>query len=135
MEDMSIAIRDHISTDLSDIRLRIEVSDDLLGHLVEAGLDGFKVYEDRRELEISNDDNPIISVFPNPATHRLIIEPKERLAQISSVEIFSLNGQRISFQRQGENVLDLAGFSPSIYILRVELDNGTVSTSKLVITK
>lgn len=73
-----------------------------------------------------NQDNTI-SLFPNPSNDVLTIEMDSKL---KSVEIFNLQGKKIRIYNTKQ--ITVSDLSSGIYMVRVEDENGSASTQKLV---
>lgn len=68
------------------------------------------------------------SIFPNPASNNFTIEMEN---EIKSVEIYSLQGQKVSTSF-AKNV-NISALSKGVYVVRIEDENNAVTTQKLII--
>ena len=77
-----------------------------------------------------------VLLYPNPADNVCFIN-SDVFSQNARVEIFDLQGRLIHTFRlpESHNIIDLAGFIPGMYQLKVYKDGVTVSYKKLVILK
>lgn len=73
-------------------------------------------------------NNLQFSIFPNPANDVLNIEIN---GAVKSVEIYSLQGQKV--MSSPEKQVNITNISNGVYLVRVEDENGAISTQKLVI--
>ena len=73
---------------------------------------------------------PGLDIFPNPARERLYLRPQNPGAQWGEVALYNLQGQRqkvaLSPDANGARELSLAGLSPGVYFLTVELEGKKV---------
>ncbi|GAA4430600.1 hypothetical protein GCM10023091_00060 [Ravibacter arvi] len=86
-----------------------------------------------RIISISVENNPTITVFPNPASHMATIRSAE---PISGYELFSGNGMMIKGMgmRTARNTEINLSFVPAgLYLLRLKFENGETVYRKLVV--
>lgn len=69
-----------------------------------------------------------VSIYPNPVQDILTINA---LDTINSVEIFNINGQKM-YARLNNNTVDVTNLSSGVYLLNVELSNGSKEVMKFV---
>lgn len=84
-------------------------------------------------VSISDNEMPILRVFPNPATEIVYIE-SDKL--ISRIELFHISGARVIFNRPLRAfsiTLDVADFIPGLYVLNMVFETGESISHKLVI--
>lgn len=67
-------------------------------------------------------DNSVPSIFPNPVSSLLHINGND---QFTSVSIFDLNGKRVVSTAISENQVDVSKLSNGIYTIRLEGRNGS----------
>ena len=72
-------------------------------------------------------ENANISVYPNPVVDRITVSS---VGEIKSVKIESLTGKQVLFST--ERNVDLGSIPSGIYLISVELENGQVSTRKII---
>ena len=66
-------------------------------------------------------------MYPNPATDVLNIAIENEL---KSVEIYNIQGQKVLSSNQKQ--INVPGLSNGMYMVRVEDENGSASTQKLI---
>ena len=93
----------------SEMRISFKVSDyNPYNHLVEAGIDGFEVYEDNSlftNYEFSNED----IIYPNPAKNKIII------SIVGLKNIYNLSGKLLL--STNENVIDISMLNNGVYFI------------------
>ena len=93
----------------SEMRVSFKVSDyNPYNHLVEAGIDGFEVYEDNSvsiNYELTNDD----IIYPNPAENQI------NFSIVGLKNIYSLSGKLLL--STNENVIDVSMFKAGVYFI------------------
>lgn len=93
---------------------------------------GYSVRCVNKNINLGVDLNVVrndLKISPNPADKVITIETKE---QITSVVLVNLNGQKIL--ESNINTIDISKLQPGVYIVNVNLKNGT-SVSKKIIKK
>jgi len=75
-----------------------------------------------------------LSIYPNPATDLIQITTLDQ-SVLSSVSLYDCTGRQILQQTgSGKSAsLSLRGLSPGVYLLRLDIDDGTSVTRKVVI--
>ncbi|MFA5618911.1 MAG: T9SS type A sorting domain-containing protein [Weeksellaceae bacterium] len=94
-----------------------------------AGLGVLKYQLDLTTMGISEPEivgNTFV-IYPNPASDVINIATKEK---VKSVEIYSLNGQKIMHTHAAE--INVSHLSKGVYILKIHLENGKVKTEKFI---
>lgn len=83
-----------------------------------------------REAEDHGDK---ISIYPNPATGKLMIETQE--LEITDIDILDMTGRRVSFvpllTSSANKQIDISHLGTGIYFVKIQTDKGTV-TKKVV---
>ncbi len=69
-----------------------------------------------------------LALYPNPATNAVSINSE---SDITNVEIFTLNGQKVLESNQPSNI-DISVLSKGMYLLKATDDSGNINTSKLL---
>ena len=66
-----------------------------------------------------------IDLYPNPAHHVLYVHAEG----VEQIEVFNIMGQRVLSQQSqaDDNDLDITGFAPGIYTVRVKTEQGMFS--------
>lgn len=85
-------------------------------------------------LDIQGSQDASISLYPNPTVSQLNVESTEA---IRTIEIFNEIGQRVIANNETANnaILNLSNLSKGTYSVRVALQNGSVITRKVIVTK
>lgn len=84
-------------------------------------------------LSVSDDVlSKAISIYPNPAEGRLNISKLDASINIKSTTLFDITGKEIYNTDFAESI-DVSKFSPGLYLLKLESQEGGVSTKKVVI--
>ncbi|ALJ06376.1 hypothetical protein APS56_15070 [Pseudalgibacter alginicilyticus] len=88
---------------------------------------------DQPELSVSkNELESNINIFPNPANDYITINTKNDF-KVSSIEMFSLLGQKVLTQTElKNNQLNVSNLTRGVYLLKVSADGGSF-TKKIVI--
>jgi hypothetical protein len=78
--------------------------------------------------EISGND---LELLPNPASEKLTVR---NILAFSCLEIYNTSGQKIYGNRLfgRECTIDISGFSPGLYVLRLSNESGTHATRKFI---
>ena len=114
------------------VRVKIEVTDHPgTGHLVEGGIDRFRMYEgplpvfpfDLQEIEV------IIS--PNPTSGIIYIEPQTN-ELLTRMLIFSMKGEVLFDQARPDDEMDLSELIPGTYILEFHFVDGVKTRKRLI---
>ena len=65
-------------------------------------------------------DDPVIEIYPNPATEKLVIEVNHN-SEIMFYQLIDMNGKIVSSGDLSQNIttIDIEKFSPSIYTLKI----------------
>lgn len=80
-------------------------------------------------IEDVNDD--MLNVYPNPTSAQININSTEALKNVS---IYSLTGQQV-LNAGNANTIDLGNLNNGTYVVRIEMQNGSVSTRTIVLSK
>ena len=85
------------------------------------------------DLAVDENDNILLSVYPNPATEYINIAGEN----IAGIEICNLLGEVVYEMQQcnGNNVISTNGMGAGSYFVRVRMENGKVVTKKIVVMK
>lgn len=81
-------------------------------------------------LDIQGAQNANINLYPNPTVNVLNVESNDA---VSMIEIFNEIGQQVVSSRN--TTLDLSHLTKGTYTVRVVLENGTIVTKKVIVTK
>ena len=80
-------------------------------------------------IEDVNDD--MLNVYPNPTSAQININST---VAIKNVSIYSLTGQQV-LNAGNANTIDLGNLNNGTYVVRIEMQNGSVSTRTIVLSK
>lgn len=81
--------------------------------------------------EVSENNEPMIQVYPNPTKSLIILENIDNI-EIESITLTNLKGQLIKQFNSKKTKLDISEISPGLYFLGIEYQNGFL-TKKLLI--
>jgi choice-of-anchor B domain-containing protein len=127
----SIRISDFI-TPTNNMRFIIETADLGSGHLVEAGLDKFMVFDGAVAInEIDDNDKFIIS--PNPFNEVINVKLNTELSNIE-IKIFDVTGKLLdSYSFNNQQIISLNNnYENGIYMINIYTNNELVKTQKLI---
>ncbi len=82
-------------------------------------------------VAIENVDDDMLKVYPNPTSAQININSAET---IKNVSIYNLNGQQ-ALNAGNANTIDLGSLNNGTYVVRIEMQNGSVSTRTIVLFK
>ncbi|MBP5516163.1 MAG: T9SS type A sorting domain-containing protein [Bacteroidales bacterium] len=80
---------------------------------------------------IGDVDNDMLSIYPNPTSSVININAE---GQVKNVSIFNLMGQQV-INANNSTSIDLSVLGNGSYVVRVELENGTVATRTVILSK
>ena len=122
-----IIIRDW--TDSTQVSLQLSVTDETPGHLLEAGLDNFRVFD---EVSSSVDGTPFenIDIFPNPATTSTqVLNAPDQIISAQLIDVLGrsypviVNGSELIFNTvpSGQYFLRLRDDADQTYISKLQV--------------
>ncbi len=79
---------------------------------------------------ISNANESMINVYPNPTSARINISSEQ---EVKNVTLFNISGQQVMSTPNTD--INLSTLNNGTYVVRVELQNGTVATRTIVLNK
>ena len=82
-------------------------------------------------LAIENVDSDMLNVYPNPTCAKVNINSVEPLKNVS---VFNMMGQQV-INAETANTVDLSNLNNGAYVIRIEMQNGTVATRTVVLSK
>lgn len=118
-----------------EMHVHFTASDDpQQGHLVEAGVDQFKVSDSGTTsiIDGTTEQNTKIHLYPNPATHQLRIEIKnaEKLSALTKKgTIWNAQGQQVkSFEQKGDDAtleksINIESLPTGLYVVKMVIDD------------
>jgi len=74
-----------------------------------------------------------LDFWPNPASNLLYIN-KNLITKGAEIQIVSLTGQMLKQLNIGDEMIDVSGISPGIYLLNVSIQNQAIRSKKLIIS-
>lgn len=85
-------------------------------------------------LDLKKEESPQVHIYPNPSNGQvtLNISSEDGDMAIQTIQVFNLNGQLISAERNRNATFDISAIAKGIYFVRVQLMDGFI-TKKLVI--
>ena len=78
-------------------------------------------------------DDPTFSMYPNPASENLFIESPDPVSSATLIDATGKEVLRIS--KLKNNLIDISGLNPGVYVVRIEFETNGMSTRRLVITR
>jgi choice-of-anchor B domain-containing protein len=113
-----------------EMKLIVKIADKPVGHLVEGGLDAFKV-EQLNIISGTKEENLVtLSVSPNPATNTLTVEG---LKSLNNISIYGLDGKKIL--ETTAPIINVGSLSNGMYIGVATSNNGLQKAFKFAISK
>ncbi len=116
------------------MRVRFSVADDNPGHIVEAGLDAFKINEMTSTVEIAN--NWTLEAFPNPFSSTVSLNYKmDEANKNAKIKVTNLLGQTLESHNlpYTEGGLSIGENLPEgVYILRIETESKVSKAYKII---
>jgi hypothetical protein len=87
----------------------------------------------------SLNENSGFTVFPNPASDRLLIHLQTPVSENTNCSIFDIQGRTVKQQsladlKDASNAIDVSNLSDGLYLLQIA-DGGNLSYSKFVIQR
>ena len=79
--------------------------------------------------------NQKIKIFPNPTSDKLYIQNAENTNRISSLQLFSTNGQLIKTYPKTATIIDLSALQNGIYLLKIVLDDQSIINKRVLVFK
>lgn len=78
---------------------------------------------------LANIEEVSVNVYPNPASELVIIQSN---TIITSIELYSIDGKVLLKNNGQQDQLDVSGFAPGLFILRISTPQGEI-TKKLIV--
>ena len=76
-----------------------------------------------------------IKIYPNPASTDIHIDLIDSSLQIKTLQLISQNGQLINEYQKSDRILDITFINTGIYILNIELTDGSQMNKRIIILK
>ncbi len=76
-----------------------------------------------------------IKIYPNPASTDIHIDLIDSSLQIKTLQLISQNGQLINEYQKSDRILDITSINTGIYILNIELTDGSQMNKRIIILR
>ena len=76
-----------------------------------------------------------IKIYPNPASTDIHIDLIDSSLQIKTLQLISQNGQLINEYQKSDRILDITSINTGIYILNIELTDGSLMNKRIIILR
>ena len=86
-------------------------------------------------LSLSDELMDGIKIYPNPASTDIHIDLIDSSLQIKTLQMISLNGQLINEYQKSDRILDITSITTGVYILNIELTDGSQMNKRIIILK
>ena len=117
------------SITLTNVQANTEVS--LNGRNNSTGCENTAYVTVMANLAIENVNDDMLQLYPNPTTAQVNINSTEALKNVS---VFNMNGQQV-INAGNASTVDLGALTNGVYVVRIEMQNGTVATRTVVLSK
>lgn len=117
--NMALQVTDYM-TPTSQMQMTFVATDFMPGHVMEAGVDHFRVTELSSADVIETEDSSI-GIYPNPASSALFISG----VNVGNITIFDLSG-RVVLNKNIQSSVDISMLSAGMYIVQVMDEYGTI---------
>ena len=84
-------------------------------------------------LSLSDELMDGIKIYPNPASTDIHIDLIDSSLQIKTLQMISLNGQLINEYQKSDRILDITSITTGVYILNIELTDGSQMNKRIII--
>ena len=101
------------------------------GHLLEGGLDVFRVVDGETSAAVSITDSDNISIFPNPFKNKIniVLDPLE----YKSISVYDITGRQVHKSKVVNNQTVISDIeTPGYYTATIERQDGTLLSQKLI---
>ena len=95
--------------------------------------DGCEVTAEFSILGLSEELMQEIRIYPNPASTKIHIDLTDSSRQIENLQMISINGQVVKHYQKTDRIIDVAKISNGIYILKIELADGTQINKRVIV--
>ncbi len=76
-----------------------------------------------------------IKIYPNPASTDIHIDLIDSSLQIKTLQLISHNGQLINEYQKSDRILDVTSINTGVYILNIELTDGSQMNKRIIILR
>jgi len=117
------------------VNLLISVSDQTdSGHIVEAGIDRFRMFEGPTPNFPPNQEEIDVILAPNPSDGFFFIDVFTN-EEVSQVRVFDINGREIIDDSSGALEIDISGIKDGVYIVDVMFASGITTRRRMLVRK
>jgi len=95
--------------------------------------DGCEVTAEFSILGLSEELMQEIRIYPNPASTKIHIDVTDSSRQIGNLQMISIKGQVVKQYQKTDRIIDVAKLSNGIYILKIELADGTQINKRVIV--
>lgn len=81
------------------------------------------------------DNNLLVSTYPNPVSNFLIIKGKDSGAFVEEVRICDLLGNCVLKEIYSQNPVNVSALKNGIYMLRIKMRNGEIVWKKIIVSR
>lgn len=81
--------------------------------------------------ESFTEENPTISIFPNPTSDKIFINSPENVT-IQKIELISINGEKVAIQNNNLEFITLKDYSDGVYIVKIQTSNENIVYRRIV---
>ena len=86
-------------------------------------------------LSLSDELMDGIKIYPNPASTDIHIDLIDSSLQIKTLQLISQNGQLINEYQKSDRILDVTSVNTGVYILNIELTDGSQMNKRIIILR
>ena len=86
-------------------------------------------------LSLSDELMDGIKIYPNPASTDIHIDLIDSSLQIKTLQLISQNGQLINEYQKSDRILDVTSLNTGVYILNIELTDGSQMNKRIIILR
>ena len=86
-------------------------------------------------LSLSDELMDGIKIYPNPASTDIHIDLIDSSLQIKTLQLISQNGQLINEYQKSDRILDITSINTGVYILNIELTDGSQMNKRIIILR
>ena len=94
--------------------------------------DGCEITAEFSILGLSEEFMQEIRIYPNPASTKIHIDVTDSSHQIENLQMISINGQVVKQYQKTDRIIDVTKLSNGIYILKIELADGTQINKRVI---
>jgi hypothetical protein len=95
-------------------------------------IDSITIQSEPLSIEEQNTNFKTIRIFPNPANYEFNIVSFSS-ENIVDLRIYDLQGSEVLKETNVDSIINIGALSPGAYFLIVQLENGDIKTTKLIV--